>query len=134
MSGPDRHFADVEAVLVAYLTGTPGIAGCSTELPGDPVWPWVVVTELPIGRDDHVFATAAVDLDVFHVDRGLAKQASRAVHAQMLLLRHSYVDGVPIGRVDTEHAFGWVDYDADGAVHRYVAQYEIESAVNAQIL
>lgn len=133
MSLPAASFADVEALLIAYigqLSGQ-GLGGVSTKL--ENVWPYVVVTELPVGGDNYVFAQRMVDVEVFHANRGEAKRFSRIVHAHMMRLRHSYVNGVPVDQVICPNGFGYSDY-GDPTIFRYLAEYEISSFVNAQPL
>lgn len=124
-------FANLEPLLIAYTSTIPGIGGVGTKLRA--TWPFLLITEIPSGGDNYLWSNKVVDLEVFHPDRGAAKDFSRLVQDHMMRLRHSYVNGVPVGEVRTINGFGWIDYQ-DPTLHRYLAEYEIESVVNAQPL
>lgn len=130
---PQASFADVQALVIAHigLLSERGLGGVSSKL--EAVWPYVVVTELPVGGDNYVWAWRMVDVEVFHANDGLAKQFSRVVHAHMMQLRHTYVNGVPVDDVLCPNGFGYSDY-GDPTIFRYLAEYEISSFVNAQPL
>lgn len=124
-------YANAEAVVVAHLTPTPGIAGVSVELP-QPVLtqlPFVLVTRVS-GGDNYVTDQATVDVDVFNTTRALASVTARIVHARMMALRHTSVNGVLIDNVETITGPSWLNYE-DENLQRYLMTYVIESRVNA---
>lgn len=126
-------FADVEAVLVAYLpVAVPSLAGVSTDLPNDLInqLPYAQVTRIG-GGDDYITDSAIVDVDIYGGPRLAAHDAARLVHAAMMRLRHTAVNGVLIDLVTTNHGPMWVNY-TDENIHRYVASYNIDSRVVAQ--
>lgn len=131
MTGP-RHYGDAEEILVAHLTGLPGGGGVGIELPDDPPPNFVLITELPTGRDDYFTAISHVDVEVFHPDRAACKQFSRVVHNRMMQLRHTYVNGVPVDNVETIAGFGWKYYAPN--LSRYLAEYAVATNINAQSL
>lgn len=124
-------FADVESLLVVYLASTPGVTGVSVDLPPN------VRTRLPFiqvnrvgGSDDYVTDSATVDVDAFHATRAEANTLARVVHAAMMRLRHTAVDGVLVDSVETITGPMWVSYE-DENLQRYVATYQIDSRVCA---
>lgn len=124
-------YADVEALLVAYLTPTPGVRGVSVELPQDVLTqlPWILVNRVS-GGDDYITDTATVDVESFHDNRGDARTLARTVHALMMRLRHTAVNGVLVDSVETITGPQWINYD-DENLKRYVASYLVESRVCA---
>ncbi|MEV6258080.1 hypothetical protein AB0L97_32980 [Nocardia sp. NPDC051911] len=132
-----RHFANLRTLLTTYMLTVPGIGGAGTKLRA--VWPFVLITVIPSGGDNYVWSRQIVDIEVFHADYPAAADFSRLVHDHMMRLRHSYVGGepgaggVPISDVTTINGFGDLDYE-DDTVHRFIAEYEIESIANAQPL
>ena len=126
-----RHFADLRVLLVTYLQTLAGIGAAGTKL--RPVFPFVLVTVIPSGGDNYVWSNQMVDIEVFHTDYDAGKDFSRLVHDHMMHLRHTYVNGVPISDVRNINGFGDLDYQ-DDTLHRFIAEYEIESSVDAQPL
>jgi hypothetical protein len=124
-------FADVEALLVGYLTPIPGVVGVSVELPHAALsmLPFVLVTRVS-GGDNYITDSATVDVECFHSSRFLASEIARTVHAAMMLLRHTAVAGVLVDYVETITGPQWIDYD-DENLQRYLASYLIESRVCA---
>lgn len=125
-------------LVTTHLKTLPGIGGCSVEKPGENDWdglayPFVLVTAIPSGGDNYMWAINTVDVETFHTDYVAALEFSRLVHDRMMHLRHRYVSGVPISNVETINGPGWIDYQ-DQTITRFLASYEIESAVNAQPL
>ncbi|HEX5119852.1 MAG TPA: hypothetical protein VFW65_32095 [Pseudonocardiaceae bacterium] len=125
-------YADVEALLVAYLTAAiPGVQGVAVDLPQDVLarLPFVQVNRVG-GGDDYVTDTATVDVDTFHATRANASDVARTVHAAMMRLRHTAVAGVLVDSVETVTGPLWITYD-DENLERYVATYLVETRVNA---
>ncbi|KZM70758.1 hypothetical protein [Nocardia terpenica] len=118
-------------MLTTYLLRVDGIGSAGTKL--RPVWPFVLITVIASGGDNYLWSRHLVDVEVFHSDYSAGADFTRRVHDHMMRLRHSYVDGVPISDVATIHGFGDLDYQ-DDTVHRFIAEYEIESSVDAQPL
>lgn len=124
-------YADVEALLVTYLASVPDVTGVAVDLPAN------VLTRLPFiqvnrvgGSDDYITDSATVDIDVFHSTRGAASALARIVHATMMRLRHTAVNGVLVDSVETVTGPQWIDYQ-DENLQRYVATYQIDSRVCA---
>lgn len=124
-------YADVEALVVSYLASIPGVTGTSVDLPPN------ILTRLPFvqvnrvgGSDDYVTDSAMVDVDTFHSTRAEASTLARLVHAAMMRLRHTAVDGVLVDSVETIAGPLWISYD-DENLQRYVATYQIDSRVGA---
>lgn len=124
-------YADVEALLVIYLAGIPDVTGTSVELPAN------ILTRLPFiqinrvgGSDDYITDSATVDVDVFHSTRAEASALARVVHAAMMRLRHTAVNGVLVDSVETVTGPQWINYE-DENLQRYVATYQIDSRVGA---
>lgn len=124
-------YADVEALLVVYLAGVPGVTGTSVDLPAN------VLTRLPFiqinrvgGSDDYITDSATVDVDTFHSTRAEASALARVVHAYMMRLRHTAVNGVLVDSVETVTGPQWISYE-DENLQRYVATYQIDSRVCA---
>lgn len=128
MNPQGRHFANLRTLLVAYLSTLAGIGAAGTKL--ELVFPFVLVTVIPSGGDDYVWSVRCVDIEVFHSDYAAGADFTRVVHDHMMRLRHTYVGGVPISTVKTINDFGDLDYE-DPTLHRFIAEYEIESAVNS---
>ncbi|MFI5542112.1 hypothetical protein ACIA5H_37735 [Nocardia sp. NPDC051900] len=126
-----RHFANLRTLLRTYMLTLDGIGGAGTKL--EPIFPFVLITVIPSGGDNYLWSRQTVDIEVFHRDYSAAADFTRLVHDHMMKLRHSYVDGVPISDVTTINSFGDLDYE-DDTVHRFIAEYEIESIANAQPL
>ncbi|MFE3229340.1 hypothetical protein [Nocardia sp. NPDC059228] len=118
-------------MLVAYLSTLTGIGAAGTKL--ELIFPFVLITVIPSGGDNYVWSNQVVDIEVFHSDYAAAADFSRVVHDHMMRLRNTYVGGVPVSQVRTINGFGDLDYE-DETLHRFIAEYEIESAVNAQPL
>jgi hypothetical protein len=125
-------YANVEAVLVAYLATVPGIQAVRVETPNDltSLLPFVQVTRVG-GGDNYITDSAIVDLDVIAATRDAASDAARAVHNSMMHLRHTAVNGVLIDLVETVTGPMWVNYQ-DENVQRYVSSYQIDSRISAQ--
>lgn len=89
-------FADIEAVVVAYLGSTPGVVGAAVELPPTVInqLPFVLVTRSG-GSDDYITDSASADVEVFHATRAQASASARTVHGRMMQLRHTAVNGGP---------------------------------------
>lgn len=124
-------YADVETLLVAYLAAIPGVTGTSVDLPQN------IRTRLPFiqvnrvgGSDNYITDTATVDVDTFHNTRSEASALSRVVHAAMMKLRHTSVNGVLVDSVETVTGPQWISYE-DENLQRYVATYQIDSRVCA---
>lgn len=124
-------YADVEALLVAYLAPVPGITGVSVDLPQN------VLTRLPFvqvnrvgGGDNYITDLATVDVETFHSSRANASTVARTVHAAMMQLRHTVVNGVLVDSVETITGPLWIDYE-DENLQRYVATYLVETRVTA---
>lgn len=124
-------YANAEAVLIAYLAPTPGIAGVSVELPQQVLTqlPFVLVTRVS-GSDNYITDSATVDVDVFNSTRALAAVTARIIHARMMGLRHTAVNGVLVDNVETITGPSWLNYE-DENLQRYVMSYIVESRVNA---
>lgn len=124
-------YADVEALLVAYLATVPGVQGVSVDLPHGvrDALPWVQVNRVG-GADDYVTDRATVDIESFHTTRADARTLARTVHAFMMRLRHTAVSGVLVDSVETMSGPLWVNYE-DENLQRYVGTYVIESRVCA---
>lgn len=124
-------YANAEAVVVAYLLPTPGIAGVSVELPRDVLTqlPFILITRVS-GGDNYVTDQATVDVDVFNTTRALTAVTARIVHARMMGLRHTSVNGVLVDNVETVTGPSWLNYQ-DENLQRYIMSYVIESRVNA---
>lgn len=124
-------YADVETLLVTYLASIPTVTGVSVDLPHN------VLTRLPFiqvnrvgGSDNYITDSATVDVDTFHATRAGASALARAVHAAMMRLRHTAVNGVLVDSVETITGPLWINYD-DENLERYVATYSIDSRVCA---
>ncbi|MFD6357943.1 hypothetical protein [Nocardia tengchongensis] len=128
MTQPGRHFANLRTLLVAHLSTLAGIGAAGTKL--ELIFPFVLVTVIPSGGDDYIWSRQVVDVEVFHSDYPAGAEFTRVVHDHMMRLRHSYVGGVPVSQVRTINGFGDLDYE-DPTLHRFIAEYEIESAVNS---
>jgi hypothetical protein len=124
-------YADVEALLVAYLTPLTGIRGVSVDLPADVLarLPFVQVNRVS-GGDDYITDSATVDVDCFAATRVSASAVARTVHAAMMRLRHTAVAGVLVDSVETISGPQWINYE-DENLQRYVATYLVESRVCA---
>lgn len=131
------HFANLRTLLTAYMLTLPGIGGAGTKL--EMLFPFVLITPIPSGGDNYLWSRQVVDVEVFHSDYSLGAQFTRVVHDHMMRLRHTYVGGepgaggVPISDVVNINNFGDLDYQ-DDTLHRFIAEYEIESSVDAQPL
>lgn len=123
-------YADVEALLVAYLASVPGVQGVSVELPNPVALPAVMITRIG-GGDDYITDSARVDVDSFNTTRAAAGATARSVHAQMMKLRHTSVQNVLVDHVETVTGPMWVPYQ-DELLKRYVATYLIQTRVTAQ--
>ncbi|MGH3439975.1 MAG: hypothetical protein ACRDRN_26470 [Sciscionella sp.] len=123
-------YADVEALLVTYIGGITGIAGASVELPNMPSLPFALITRIG-GGDDYITDSPQVDIDIFNTTRATALATARIVHAQMMELRHTAVNGVLVDHVETITGPMWVNYQ-DETLQRYVASYRVDSRVVAQ--
>lgn len=136
MTAPILHYANVPQVLTAYLSTLPGLGGVGIKMENTPPLPFILITQLPTGRQNNITSSADVHLEVFHSDPGLAVSFSRSVERKMLLLRHSVVmvDGYPVS-IDhvTGTPFGYLDYQ-DPNLHRVLAEYSVDSRINAQPL
>lgn len=129
---PDgKHFANLRTLLTSYMLTLSGIGGAGTKLQMQ--FPFVLITVIPSGGDNYLWSKQVVDVEVFHRDYAAAADFSRQVHDHMMRLRHTYVDGVPISDVININNFGDLKYQ-DPTLHRFIAEYEIESSVNAQAL
>ena len=124
-------FADVEALLVTYLTPTPGVLGVSVDLPQNVLsrLPFIQVNRVG-GGDDYITDTAMVDVACFHSTRVQASTVARTVHKLMMALRHTAVAGVLVDSVETVTGPQWINYD-DENLQRYVATYLVDSRVCA---
>lgn len=124
-------FADVESLLVTYLAAIAGVQGVSVDLPQDVRnhLPFVQVTRVG-GGDDYVTDSATVDVDVFHNSRANSSEVARTVHAAMMHLRHTSINGVLVDSVETITGPLWIDYE-DEHLLRYVATYLVETRVTA---
>lgn len=124
-------YADVEALLVAYLTPLSGIQGVSVDLPQNvlTVLPFVQVNRVG-GGDNYVTDSALVDIDCFAATRATASMIARTVHGAMMRLKHTAVNGVLVDSVETVTGPQWINYD-DENLQRYVSTYIVESRVGA---
>jgi hypothetical protein len=124
-------FADVEALLVTYLTAIPGVQGVSVELPNNVLQrlPFIQVNRVS-GGDNYITDSATVDIDCFHSTRAKSGAVARTVHAAMMRLRHTAVGGVLVDSVETITGPQWINYD-DENLQRYVSTYLVESRVCA---
>lgn len=124
-------YADVEELLVIYLAPVPGVRGVAVELPHDVLTrlPFIKVTRVS-GGDDYLTDSATVDVDVFHATRAQASALARTVHARMMHLRHTAVNGVLVDSVETVNGPQWISYE-DENLQRYVSTYLVESRVCA---
>ncbi|OXR46672.1 hypothetical protein B7C42_01647 [Nocardia cerradoensis] len=126
-----RHFANLRTLLRTYLLTLDGIGGAGTKL--EMLFPFVLITVIPSGGDNYLWSRQTVDIEVFHSDYAAGADFTRHVHDHMMRLRHTYVDGVPISDVVNINNFGDLDYQ-DDTVHRWIAEYEIESSVDSATL
>jgi hypothetical protein len=134
-----RHFANLRTLLVTYFLPLAGLGGVGTKL--RPVFPFVLISVIPSGGDNYLWSRQIVDVEVFHNDYAAGADYTRVVHDHMMHLRHTYVGadpstgviGVPISDVVNVNGFGDLDYQ-DPTLHRWIAEYEIESSVDAQTL
>lgn len=124
-------YADVEALLVAYLAPTPGVRGASVDLPQDVLQrlPFIQINRVS-GGDNYITDEATVDVESFASTRTAASAVARTVHAAMMKLRHTSVGGVLVDSVETITGPMWINYQ-DENLQRYVATYLVESRVCA---
>ncbi|AHH98331.1 hypothetical protein [Kutzneria albida] len=122
-------YANVEAVLVAYLTGQCGLLGVSVDMPNTPPLPFALVTRTG-GSDDYITDAATIDIDVFNTTRSTAYDTAAQVHALMRRLRHTAVGTTVIDHAETIMGPTWVSYD-DEHLQRYVMRMRIDSRVTA---
>lgn len=124
-------FADVEALLVIYLAPVDGVRGVSVDLPQNVLQrlPFIKVTRVS-GGDNYLTDSAMVDVECFHATRTQASAVARTVHARMMRLRHTAVNGVLVDSVETVTGPQWINYE-DENLQRYVSTYLVESRVCA---
>lgn len=122
-------YADLEAVVITYLTGTAGVADISVEMPNVPALPFVLVARIT-GGDDYITDRGVVYIETFAADRQTSSDLARLIHHRMLKLRHTYVGGVPVGHVETVNGPFWSNYQ-DENMERHIASYVIHSAYTA---
>lgn len=122
----DGVAVDAEEFVIAYLT--PLFVNVGAEMEIDPPYPFFEVIRIT-GAEDMVSDHPVVQINVFHTDYTLAKNAAKAMHAAMKALTPKtsvVVEGLAYG-VDyrcVEETPRWVDYD-DKTVRRFVARYSL---------
>lgn len=124
-------FADVEALLVAYLQPLNGIRGVSVDLPPDVIkrLPFIQVNRVA-GSDNYITDSPLVDVECFDTTRAKSSAVARTVHAAMMRLRHTAVNGVLVDSVETVTGPFWLNYENEN-LQRYVATYLVETRVGA---
>lgn len=116
---------------MAYLAPIQGIQGVSVDLPQNVLnlLPFIQVNRVG-GGDNYVTDSAMVDIDCFAATRATASTIARTVHAAMMRLKHTAVNGVLVDSVETVTGPQWINYD-DENLQRYVSTYIVESRVGA---
>lgn len=123
--GLTQNYADVEALLVTYLsTQFPDYRIC-TELPGSITETTVQVVRIA-GTESPVLDTATVSVDVYAADRLTSNDASKKVRAALNVGKLAgYTHGsATVANIVTIGAPGWRPYD-DTDVRRVGATYAI---------
>jgi hypothetical protein len=118
-------YADVEAVLVAYLTAAFPAARVGTETPS--AMPTQMIQVERIGGPDAVpsIDPATVDVECFAATRAGATDLANKVRASLRFAASGYTMlGATIARVDTIVGPGWRPY-ADTNARRVGATYQI---------
>lgn len=125
-------YADVESLLVSYLTGKFNLQGVSAELPADVLdkLPFARVTRVS-GGDDYVTDIAVVDIDVFDATRTASLATARQIHAELLKMRRSAINGALVDYAQVVTGPRWIDYE-DANLSRYLISVEIQSRITAQ--
>ncbi len=125
------YYADLEAVLIEFITTIPGVGDVGTDMPHQPVLPFVMVMRVT-GHAEYYTDRGVVDVETFATTRAASYTLATTIDTQIVRkLRHSLVGGVPIGRVEPVTAPFWSNY-GDELLHRHIASYVIHSFYRAQ--
>jgi hypothetical protein len=122
-----KTFANIQAILVAYLSTLPGASGVATKTGtlSASGMPFIRVQRIG-GADDWFNDDSRVDIDVFAVDEVTAQQMAESVRTAMIGMSGHDFSGRTIDHVETTLAPIWVDYQNE-LVQRYVASYTVTS-------
>lgn len=125
-----RTFADIEALVVAYLEAQTGVRTV-TELPNllEAALPIIRVSAVG-GVDDKITDRIRLTVETFAAARTASHDAAEVARMWMHLLAHAVVSGWVIDTVETVTRPVWVDY-ANDHVHRFLATYELTTRVRA---
>ncbi len=125
------NYADIEAILIQFITTIPGVGDVATEMPHNPILPFVMV-ERVTGHAEYYTDRGVVDVETFAATRAASYTLAMTIDQRIVrTLRHSLVGGVPIGRVEPVSAPFWSNY-GDELLHRHIASYAINSFYRAQ--
>jgi len=122
-------FADVEAVLVTFLSSVPGVADVSVEMSNQPSLPFVRVSRVT-GGDDYITDRPVIYVETFAADRQTSSDIARRIDQKMHHLRHTVVGGVLIDHCETINGPFWSNYQ-DENMERHIASYTVHSRFNA---
>jgi hypothetical protein len=128
---PIRTLPDVELIVTTYLRAHPDLpGGVSTELPGEPTYPWLTVARVGgVPSIANYLDVARLEISSWASTKGAALALGRGAEAAVLAIPAAQAGAVVTGVIQVGEGLHWnPDEETDVPRYQFVVEFYVHPA------